>query len=184
MTIFSFFILSQVKIQFHFPLKTLFKVLWLVQLIKHISRFRHGPNSCQKCVNLLSVNLPWSLESMNAFSSVQFSRSVVSDSLRPDGLQHARPPCPSSTPGVYSNSCPLSQWCHPTISSSVVPFSSRLQSFPAPGSFQMRQLFARGGQSIGLSALASVLPMNTQDWSPFEWTDWNSLQSKGLSVSI
>ena len=97
------------------------------------------------------------------------------------GLQHGRPPCPSPTPGVYSNSCPLSQWCHPTISSSVVPFSSCLQSFPASGSFQMSQLFASGGQSIGVSASASVLPMNIPDWFPLGWTGGISLQSKGLS---
>ena len=97
------------------------------------------------------------------------------------GLQHARLPCPSPTPGASSNSCPLSQWCHPTISSSVIPFSSRLQSFPASGSFQMSQFFVSGGQSIGVSASASVLPMNMQDWSPLEWTGWISLQSKGLS---
>ena len=114
--------------------------------------------------------------------TVQFSRSVVSNSLRPHGLQHARPPCPSPTPGVYSNSCHLSQWCHPTISSSVVPFSSCPQSFPASGSFPMSQLFVSGGQSIGVSASTSVLPMNTQDWSPLEWTAF-SLQSKGLSRS-
>ena len=115
------------------------------------------------------------------FSSVQFSRSVVSDSLRPHELQHARPPCPSPTPGVYSNSCPLSQWCHPTISFSAIPFSSCPQSFPASGSFQRRQLFASGGQSIGVSASTSVLPMNFEDWSPLEWTGWIFLQSKGLS---
>ena len=114
------------------------------------------------------------------FSSVQFSRSV-SDSLQPHESQHARPPCPSPTPGVYSNSCPSSRWCHPTISSSVVPFSSRLQSFPAPGSFQMSELFASGSQSIGVAASASVLPMHIQDWSPLGWTGWMSLQSKGLS---
>ena len=114
-------------------------------------------------------------------SSVQFSRSVVSDSLWPHEPQHARPPCPSPTPGVYSDSCPLSWWCHLTISSSVVPFSSCLQSFPASGSFQMSQLFASGGQSIGASASASVLPMNIQDWFPLGWTGWISLQSKGLS---
>ena len=113
--------------------------------------------------------------------SVQFSRSVMSDSLRPHRLQHARPPCPSPTPGVYSNSCPLSRWCHPTLSSSVVPFSSCLQSFPASGSFPASQLFASGGQSIRSSASASVLPMNTQDWSPLGWTGWISLQPKGLS---
>ena len=113
-------------------------------------------------------------------SSVQFSRSVVSDSLRPHEL-HARPPCPSPTPTVYSNSCPLIQWCHPAISSSVIPFSSCPQSLPASGSFPMSQLFAPGGQSIGVSASASVLPMNTQDWSPSGWTGWISLESKGLS---
>ena len=99
-------------------------------------------------------------------SSVQFSRSVVSDCLRPHELQHARPPCPSPAPRVHPNPCPLSWWCHPTISSSVIPFSSRLQFFPASGSFQMNQLFAWGGQNIGVSASTSVLPMNTQDWSP------------------
>ena len=103
----------------------------------------------------------------------------MSDSLQPHESQHARPPCPSPTPGVYPNSCPSSCWCHPAISSSVVPFSSCPQSLPASGSFPMTQLFAWGGQSIGVSAL--VLPMNTQDWSPLEWTGWISLQSKGLS---
>ena len=114
-------------------------------------------------------------------SSVQFSRSVVSDSLRPHESQHARPPCPSPTPGAYSNSCPSSWWCHPAISFSVILFSSCPQSFPASGSFQMSELFAWGGQSIGVSASASVLPMNTQGWSPVGWTGWISLQSKGLS---
>ena len=114
-------------------------------------------------------------------SSVQFNHLVVSDSLQPHGLQHARPPCPSPTPGVYPNSCPLSQWCHPAISSSVVPFSSYLQSFPASGSFPVSQFFNSGGQSTGVSALASVLPMNTQDWYPLGWTGWISLQAKGLS---
>ena len=113
--------------------------------------------------------------------SVQFSHPVVSDFLRTHGLQHARLPCPSPTPGAYSNSCPLSRWCHPTISSSVVPFSSCPQSFPASESFQMSQLFTSGGQSIGASASTSVLPMNTQDCSPLGWTGWISLQSKGLS---
>ena len=115
------------------------------------------------------------------FSSVQFSRSVVSDSLWPHGLQHTRPPCPSPTPEVYSNSCPLSRWCHPTISSSVIPFSSCLRSFPASGSFQMSQFFASGGQSIGVSVSPSVLPMNIQDWFPLGLTGLISLQSKGLS---
>ena len=113
--------------------------------------------------------------------SVQFSCSVMSDSLWPHGLQHAKPPCPSPTPRVYSNSCPFSQWCHPTISSSVVLFSSCLQSFPASGSFPVSQLFATGGQSIGVSASASVLPINLQDWFPLGWTGWISLQSKELS---
>ena len=115
------------------------------------------------------------------FSSVQFSHSVMSDSLWPHEPQHTRPPCPSPTPGVHPNPCPLSQWCHPTISSSVIPFSSCPQSLPASGSSQMSQLFAWGDQSIGFSASTSVLPMNTQDWSPLEWTGWISLQSKGLS---
>ena len=115
------------------------------------------------------------------WGSVQFSHSVVSNSLWPHGLQHVRPLCPSPTPRVYSNSCPLSRRCHPTISSSVVPFSSCPQSFPKSGSFQTSQLFASGSQSIGVSASTSVLPMNIQDWFPLGWTDWISLQSKGLS---
>ena len=115
------------------------------------------------------------------FSSVQFSCSVVSDSLWPHESQHARPPCPSPTPGVDSDSCPSSQWCHPAISSSVVPFSSCPQSLPTSESFPMSQLFAWGGQSTGVSASTSVLPMNTQGWSPLEWTGWISLQSMELS---
>ena len=115
------------------------------------------------------------------FSLGQFNHSVMSDSLRPHESQHARPPCPSQTPKVYSNSCPSSQWCDPTISSSVIPFSFCLQPLPASGSFPTSQLFTWGGQSIGVSASASVLPMNTQDWSPLGWTGWISLQSKGLS---
>ena len=114
-------------------------------------------------------------------TSVQFSHSVVSNSLRPHEPQHARPPCPSPTPRVHPNPCPLSQWCHPTISSSVIPFSSCPQSFPASGSFQMSQFFASGGQSIGVSALASVLSMNIQDWFPWGWIGLISLQSKRLS---
>ena len=105
----------------------------------------------------------------------------MSDSLQSHGLQHARLPCLSPTPGGCSNSCPLSWWCHPTISSYVVPFSSLLQSFPASGAFQMSQFFSSGGQSIGVSASASVLPMNTQDWFPLGLTGWISLQSKGHS---
>ena len=113
--------------------------------------------------------------------SDQISRSVVSDSLWPHESQHARPPCPSPTPGVHSDSGPSSQWCHPAISSSVIPFSSCPQCLPASESFPMSQLFAWGGQSTGVSALASFLPKKSQDWSPLEWTGWISLQSKGLS---
>ena len=113
-------------------------------------------------------------------SSVQFSHSVLSDSLWPHEQQHTRPPCPSPTPGVHPDSCPLSWWCHLTISSSVVPFSSCLQSFPASGSFPMSQFFTSGGQCIGVSASTSVLPMNIQDWFPLGWIGWISLQSKGL----
>ena len=109
---------------------------------------------------------------------IQFSRSVVSDSLRPHESQHTRPPCPSPTPGVHSNSSPLSWWCHPAIPSSVIPFSSCPQSLPASGSFRMSQLFAQGGQRIGVSASASVLPMSTQDWSPLGWTGWVSLYNR------
>ena len=122
-----------------------------------------------------------SLSLIPTLRSVQFSHSVVSDYLRPHGLQHVTLPCPLPTPRACSNLCLSSQWCHPTISSSVFPFSSCLQSFPASGSFQMSQFFASGGQSIGVSASASVLPVNIQDWSPLGWTGWISLQSKGLS---
>ena len=116
-----------------------------------------------------------------SFRSDQISRSVVSDSLRPHESQHTRPPCPSPTPGVHPNSCPSRRWCHPAMSSSVVPFSSCPQSLPALESFPMSQLFTWGGQSTGVSALASFLSKNTQDWSPLGWTGWISLQSKGLS---
>ena len=129
---------------------------------------KHTAKECSNCCT-------------TALSSVQFSRSVRSDSFQPHELQHARPSSPSSTPGVYPNSCPSGWWCRPAISSSVVPFSSCPQSFPASGSFQMNQFFTSGGQSIGVSASTSVLPMNTQNWSPLGWTGWISLQSKGLS---
>ena len=114
------------------------------------------------------------------YSLVQFSCSVVSNSSWRHGLHHDRLPCPSPTPGAYSNLCPSSWWCHPAISSSVIPFSSCLQSFPASGSFPLSQFFASGGQSIETSASASVLPLNIQDWFPLGWTGWVSLQSKGL----
>ena len=117
------------------------------------------------------------------FSSVQFNRAVMFDSLWPHGPQHTRSSCPSPTPGVYSNSCPSCWWCHPTFSSSVIPFSSCLQSFPASGSFQMSQFFASGGHSIGTSASALVLPMNTQDWSPLGWTGWISCSPRDSQES-
>ena len=138
------------------------------------------------CWNLKRRKLPYmslffAMGVIFLFSSVQFSCLVMSNSLQPHETQHARPPCPSPTPRVYPNPCPLSRWCHPTILSSVVPFSSCPQSFPASGSFPMSQLFPSGGQSIGVSASTSVLPMNTQDWSPLGWTGLISLQSKGCS---
>ena len=117
----------------------------------------------------------------NLKNSVQFSHSVVSDSLWPHESQHSKPPCPSPSPRVHSDSCPSNQWCHPAISSSVVPFSSCPQSLPASESFPMSQVFAWGGQSTGVSALVSFLPKKSQGWSPSEWTGWISLQSKGLS---
>ena len=138
-----------------------------------------------KSINIYIIGLMvFFCRSRSIFSfkvSVQFSRSVVSESLWPHEPQHAWPPCPSPTAGIYPNPCPLSQWCHPTIFASVIPFSSCPQSFPASGSFLMNQLFASRGQSIGVSASTSVLPMNTQDWSHLGWTGWISLQSKGLS---
>ena len=141
--------------------------------------------SCYKQI----FNYQWFVYKKTSFShyihdSVQFSCSVVSDSLQPHELQHARPPCPSPISGVHPNPCPLSRWCHATISSSVIPFSSCPQSFPASGSFQMSQLFASGGQSIGVSASTSVLPMNTQDWSALGWTGWLSLQVQGTLKSL
>ena len=148
--------------------------------------YPHPPNFYSSIKTRLKPSIPgsrpWPISGyLRWFSSVQFSRSVVSDSLRPHESQHSRPPCPSQTPGVYSNSCPSSRWSHPAISSSVVPFSSWPQSLPASGSFPMSQLFAWSGQSTGVSTSASVLPMNTQDWFPLGWTGWISLQSKGLS---
>ena len=133
------------------------------------------------CLIALASAIQYLTQVVRMESLFQISHLVVSDSLQPHGLQHPRPPCPSPTHRVYSNSCPLSQWCHPTISSSVIPFSSHLQSFPASGSFQMSQFFTSGGQSIGVSASVSVLPMDIQDWFPLGWTGWISLQSKGLS---
>ena len=153
--------------------------IWIVQK-RQIFRYRKHIHSCLE-LRVRTEN-DWK-RAWDFFRgvSVQFSRSAVSDSLQPHESQHARPPCPSPTPGVYPNSCPSSWWCHPTISSSVVPFSSCHQSLPASESFQMSQLFAWGGQTTGVSASTSVLPVNTQDWSPLGWTGWISLQSKGLS---
>ena len=145
--------------------------------LSHFNIFKVDPS----LINLFNM-ICASIVTRHFFMGVlQFSCSVVSDSLWPYGPQHTRHPCPSSTPRVHPNSCPLSRWCHPTISSSVGPFSSCPKSFPASGSFQMSQLFAPGGHSIGVSASASVLPMNTQGWSPLRWTGWTSLQSNGLS---
>jgi len=145
------------------------KIVKFIEVESRMVVARHGGTKFQlwKWVNFADLTYI-----NTTISSVQFSRSVVSDSLRPHEPQHARPPCPSPTPGVHPNPCPLSQWCHPTISCSVVPFSSCPQPFPALGSFQMSQLFASGGQSTGVSASTSVLPMNTQDWSPLEKMDW------------
>ena len=127
------------------------------------------------------LSIPLSMKTKSVNGPYQFSRSVVYDSLWSHGLHHARLPYPSPTPGICSDLCPMSRWCHPTISSSVVPFSSCLQSFPLSGSFPMSQFFTSGGQNIGTPALASGLPMNIQDWFPSGWTGWISLQSKGLS---
>ena len=148
-------------------------------VVKISSLFKKNLKPLDKIIYKVLHNCRVSVE-LSPWVSLQFSRSAVSDSLRPHGLPHARPPCPSPTPGVHSNSCPLSRWCHPTMSSSVVS-SSHLWSFPASGSFQMNQLFTWGGQSIGVSA-SIISPSNEHhDWSPLGWTGWISLQSKGLS---
>ena len=140
-----------------------------------------GSKITADCDHRHEIKRHCSLEDKLRPTSVQFSCSVVSGSSQPHGLQHARLPCPSPTPGAYSNLYPLSWWYHPTISSSVIPFFSCFQSFPASGSFQISQFFESGGQSIGVSVSASVLPMNIQDWFPLGWTGWTSLQSKGFS---
>ena len=154
---------------------------WITQLVLKLSWLSHWHITV--IVIIISINRFGYCKQpqVKKPSSFQFSRSVVSNSLQPHELQHARPPCPSPSPGVHSDSHPSRQWCHPAISSSVVPFSSCPQSLPASESFPVSQLFTSGGQSIGISALPSFLPMNTQDWSPFGWTGWISLQSKGLS---
>ena len=159
-----------------------------VSTINNNATYRMRGNICKICIWIRGLYPEYQRNYYNSKTTAgkywifsQFSCSFVPNSLWPHGLQHARPPCPSPTLGVYSNSCPLSWWCHPTISSSVIPFSSHLQSFPASGSFPISQFFQSGGQSIGVSASASVLPTNIQDWFPLEWTSWISLQSKGLS---
>ena len=159
-----------------FPFATQF----LVDLPGHSSLVSYPTLNLPLSLHFLFCG-PWMNHLKPIFSSVQFSHSVMSNSLWHHESQHTRPPCPSLTPGVHSDSCPLSWWCHPAISSSVVPFSSCPQSLPASESFPMSQLFASGSQSILVSALASFLPKNTQDWYPLEWTGWISLLSKGLS---
>ena len=151
------------------PLKCL-KIFWFCLLFEHLSWLGNRKRGMK------SGSVFVTKQSLKSIS--QFSRSVISQSLQPHGLQHTWLPCPLPIPGACSNSCPSSQWCHPTISSSVIPFSSCLQSFPESGSFQMSRFFTSAGQTIGVSASASVLPM---DWSPLGWTGWISLQSKGLS---
>ena len=148
------------------------------EIKRHLLLGRKVLNNLDSILKSRDITLP---TKVCLVSSIQFSRSVMSDSLWPHEPQHARPPCPSPTPGVYPNWCPPSQWCHPTISSSVIPFFSCPQSFPASESFPMSQLFTSSDQSIGVSASASVFPMNTHDWSPLGWTGWISLQAKGLS---
>ena len=174
-----FLIISKLEIipslAFHVPLLCFFYLndCWFLKYCKYLFLVT--------CVLKISViSYPEKILFSLIWTSVQFSRSVVSDSLQPHELQHASPPCPSPSPRVHSDSRPSSQWCHPAILSSVVPFSSFPQSLPASESFPMSQLFAWGGQSTGVSASASFLPKNSQDWSPLEWTGWISLQSKGL----
>ena len=177
------FILSQLGVNHH-QIKAINFSSWKWTVLKGLGESEHkGLWYAKKGVKLSWILCKYIYFCYAKFlleASVQFSHSVMSDSLWPHGLQHARPPCPSPTPRVYSNSCLLSRWCHPTILSFVVPFFSRLQSFPASGSFPVSQFFASGGQNIGVSALASVLPMNIQDWFPLGWTNWISLQSNGL----
>ena len=160
---------------------TLSSLEWLFIFQQHVKACLYKANIFRPCIAKNIFIWPLAFQWKFQFISVQFSHSVVPNSLWPHESQHAKSPCPSPTPGVHSNSCPSSRWCHPAISSSVTPFSSCPQSLPASGSFPMSQLFAWGGQSIGVSALTSVLPMNTQDWTPLGWTGWISLQSKGLS---
>ena len=160
-----------------FPASESFPMSQFLHQVAKVLELQFQHQSFQWIFRLISFRIDWFDFLAVQFSSVQFSHSVVSNSSWPHESQHARPPCPSPTPGVYSNSSPLSQWCHPTISSSVIPFSSCLQSFPTSESFPMSQFFT----SVGVWTSASVLPMNIQDWFPLGWTGWISLQSKGLS---
>ena len=143
-------------------------------------KIEYCENDCNTKYNQQIQYNPYQITNGIFHSSVQFSRSVMSDSLRTHEPQHARPPCPSTTPRVYPNPWPLSRWCHPIISPSIVPFSSCPQSLPASKTFKMSQVFESDGQNIGISASTSVLPINIQNWSPLGWTGWISLQSKGL----
>ena len=161
------------------PLPVVWIYFWLLPQANFESMYTSRQKKCILKFTSNNLHLPLFKAILHIFNSVQFSHSVMSDSLGTHGLQHARPPCPSPTHRVYS--CPLCRWCHPTNSSSVGPFSSCFQSSPVSGSFQMSQFFTSGGQIIGVSASASVLPMNIQDWSPLRWTGWISLYSKGLS---
>ena len=155
-------------------------VTWMGNVLLSRKRmWENGYSNKHSCKSLRPLRVGYECGELRGISSVQSLSRVWLFAI--PWLQHARPPCPSPTPGVHSDSYSLSQWCHITISSSFVPFSSRLQSFPASGSFPMSQFFTAGGQSIGVSASTSVLPMNTQDWSPLGWTGWISLQFKGLS---
>ena len=163
-----------------FPTQEMNQCLHLCRWILYQLSYQRSLNSSIGMSNIKESDYN-SHYNIHSVSSVQFSLSVVSDTLWHHELWHARPPCPSPSPGVHWNTCPLSQWCHPTILSSAVPFSSHLQSFPASGSFQMSQFFCIRWPSITVSASASVLPVNIQDWSPLGWTGWISLWSKGLS---
>ena len=174
--------LAHFSLSFDKNLSSIQKTLSWITLRQCFLSTWNSTTFCRMLIDMTSNELYGQVSLANiGFSSVQFSRSVMSNSWRPHEPQHARPPCPSPTPRIHPNPYPLSRWCHPTILSSVVPFSSCPQSFPASGSFPMSQLFAWGGQSIRVSASISVLPMNTQDRSPLRWTGWISLPSKGLS---
>ena len=171
----------QISMENHLLLLSLMWEKWGSENLNYLPMIIRMAEVGFKTRSLLLQGHPYCLSKVVQFSSIQFSHSVISDSLQPHELQHTRPPCPSPTPRVHSNSCPSNCWCHPAISSSVIPFSSCPQFLPASEYFPMSQLFAWGGQSTGASALASFLPKKPQGWSPSEWTGWIALQSKGLS---